>query len=270
MLSYQHVYHAGNRADVLKHAVLCSVLADLTKSKTPIFYVETHAARGHYDLSSKEAQKGAEWPAGVGRLFDLKKPPSPFKPYLEQVSKRNSGEALKFYPGSPAIASSMLRPTDRMSFFELHPQEHAHLSENYGNDPRVQIKKADGYRGALTLAPRSREQMVVLVDPSYETMDDLEALIEWTPRALKRWPTAIILIWLPLFKDGREDEFGAYLADLAPGGISGARWPEEHDSKSALAGTAMICYRVSPTVIDEATRIAEVCETLWAQKVKNS
>jgi Protein involved in catabolism of external DNA len=73
MLSYQHVYHAGNRADVLKHAVLCSVLTDLSSQKTPIFYVETHAARGRYDLSSKEARKGAEFPDGIGRIWDMKR-----------------------------------------------------------------------------------------------------------------------------------------------------------------------------------------------------
>ena len=266
MLSYQHVYHAGNRADVLKHAVLCSVLNDLRTQKSPVFYVETHSARGLYDLSSKEAQKGAEFPDGIGQLWDLKRTPAPLKSYLDTIKSFNPDDSLSNYPGSPAIATSLLRKTDRFAFFELHPQEIKFLQENFDSDDRVQIKKADGYRGALSLAPRGREQMVVLIDPSYETLDDLEALIEWTPKALRRWPNAIILIWLPLFKDGREDEFGAYLADLAPGGISGARWPEDPDSNSALAGTAMISYRVSDKVVSEAAQIAEVCETLWAQE----
>ena len=265
MLSYQHVYHAGNRADVLKHAVLCAVLKDLTAKKRPIFYVETHAARGLYDLTSKEAQKGADYPDGIGQVMDLKNVPAPLKPYLEEVQHQNKPGELRYYPGSPAIASHMLRPTDRMAFFELHPKEIEHLNRNFSADDRVQVKKADGYRGALSLSPRSREQMVVLIDPSYETLGDLEALIEWVPKALRRWQDAIILIWLPLFKDGREDEFGAYLADLAPGGISGARWPDDPDSSSALAGTAMICYRVSDSVVVDAARIAEVCDTLWAQ-----
>lgn len=266
MLSYQHVYHAGNRADVLKHAVLCSVLNDLASQKSPVFYVETHAARGLYDLSSKEAQKGAEFPDGIGQLWSLKRTPAPLKSYLETVKSFNKEEKLSHYPGSPAIATKLLRPTDRVAFFELHPQEITFLEQNFGGDGRVQIKKADGYRGALSLAPRGREQMVVLIDPSYETLDDLEALIDWVPRALRRWQNAIIMIWLPLFKDGREDEFGAYLADLAPGGISGARWPDDPNSKSALAGTAMISYRVSEKAISEAAAIADVCETLWAQQ----
>ncbi|MBI1394146.1 MAG: 23S rRNA (adenine(2030)-N(6))-methyltransferase RlmJ, partial [Alphaproteobacteria bacterium] len=150
-------------------------------------------------------------------------------------------------------------------FFELHPQELTHLESNFKDDPRIQIRKSDGYRGALTLAPRSRERMVVLIDPSYETQDDLEALIEWTPKALRRWPDAVIMIWLPLFRDGREDDFGVYLANLAPGSISGARWPEDPFSSTALAGTAMISYRVSEKVIAEANHIADVCENPWAQ-----
>lgn len=265
MLSYQHIYHAGNRADVLKHAVLCSVLSDLVTQKQSICYVETHAARGKYDFNSPEAQKGAEYPDGIGQVFDLKTMPGPLKKYHGLVQEMNAPGELRHYPGSPVLASRILRPTDRMNFFELHPKEHDALTKNIGNDPRVQIKKADGYRGALSMQPRGRERMVVLVDPSYETLDDLEALIDWTPRALRRWPDAVIMIWLPLFKDGREDEFGAYLADLEAGGISGARWPDDPDSKSALAGTAMISYRVSEKAVSEAASIAEICETLWAQ-----
>lgn len=266
MLSYQHVYHAGNRADVLKHAVLCRVLSELSNQKKPVFYVETHAARGLYDLSSKEAQKGAEFPDGIGQVWNLKKTPPPLKNYLDVVRSFNDTKALNAYPGSPKMAAHLLRPQDRFTFFELHPKEIEFLHENFDDDPRVQIKKADGYRGALSLAPRGREQMVVLIDPSYETIDDLEALMDWTPRALRRWPNAIILIWLPLFKDGREDEFGAYLADLAPGGIAGARWPEDPSSNTALSGTAMISYRIPEHVVDDCNQIADVCQTLWAQK----
>ena len=265
MLSYQHIYHAGNRADVLKHAVLTEILSELSTQKRPVCYVETHAARGLYDLSSPEAQKGAEYPEGIGQLLTQANIPKPMRSYADLVRSFNEGDGFQIYPGSPAIASKLLRPNDRLSFFELHPKEHEALTKNFGGDPRVQIKKADGYRGALSLAPRSRERMVVLIDPSYEALGDLEALIEWVPKALRRWPDAIILIWLPLFKDGREDEFGAYLADLEAGGIAGARWPDDPDSKSALAGTAMISYRISEALVEKSARIAEVCENLWAQ-----
>ena len=55
MLSYQHAYHAGNPADVHKHALLAWMLAYMTAKDKPITYIETHAGRALYDLSSAEA-----------------------------------------------------------------------------------------------------------------------------------------------------------------------------------------------------------------------
>lgn len=265
MLSYQHIYHAGNRADVLKHAVLAQVLSELKTQGRPVFYVETHAGRGLYDLTAPEAQKGAEYPAGIGALMNLKSVPAPLQPYLSAVQSLNKDGELKHYPGSPWLASHFLGTGDRITCFELHPTEHTFVSKTFEGDDRVLIRKADGYRGALTLAPRAKENFAVLVDPSYETLDDLKALIEWVPKALRRWPKAVIMIWLPLFKDGREDEFGAFLAELESGAIAGARWPDDPSSTTALAGTAMISYRVSDTVVDAGHRIAEILENLWAQ-----
>ena len=60
MLSYQHIYHAGNAADLHKHALLAWMLDYLTAKDKPLSYVETHAGRGLYDLSSDEARKTAE------------------------------------------------------------------------------------------------------------------------------------------------------------------------------------------------------------------
>ena len=46
MLSYQHIYHAGNLADVQKHALLAYILDYLTQKDKPLSYIETHAGRG--------------------------------------------------------------------------------------------------------------------------------------------------------------------------------------------------------------------------------
>ena len=59
MLSYQHIFHAGNLADVQKHATLAWVLAYLTVKDKPISYIETHSGRALYDLASDAAQKRA-------------------------------------------------------------------------------------------------------------------------------------------------------------------------------------------------------------------
>ena len=259
MLSYQHGFHAGNRADVLKHAILEAILSGVKKSGKKTLYVETHSGRGLYDLTGKQAQKTGEATDGVLALLDGK-PPKPLKPWMEIVSKAGP----KAYPGSPALAAKCLGPTDRMVLFEKHPQEYDALHNALGHDERIQIKRSDGYGGALKLAPRSGEQMVVLIDPSYETMRDMDALAEWAPRALRRWPNAMIIIWLPLFRDEREMEFGAYLSELTEGTIAGARWPTNPMDETALEGTAMVAYRVPAPIGDKMTSIASSLQSYWA------
>ena len=263
MLSYQHGFHAGNRADVLKHAVQTDLLQGLRKTPGPIFYVETHSGRGAYDFASEQAKKLQEHKLGVEALLSGK-PPKALKPYADFIRGIRKSETGKFYPGSPRIAGHLLGDGDRLVLFEKHPAEFEALQLAMGEDPRVQIKKTDGYSGALRLAPRSRERLVVMVDPSYETERDLEQIVEWTPRALRRWPDAVIVIWLPLFKDAREEDFGAYLADLEQGVIAGARWPVSPDGRSSLEGSAMIVYRVDEALGHRLTGIGDACRQVWS------
>ena len=77
MLSYQHIFHAGNLADVQKHALLAWMLAYLTRKDKPLSYMETHAGRGLYDLASEEAVKTGEAASGieaVGEWFGARSP----------------------------------------------------------------------------------------------------------------------------------------------------------------------------------------------------
>lgn len=259
MLSYQHGFHAGNRADVLKHAVLDEVLRHVAESGTPALHVETHSGRGVYDLSGAQATKTGEAKDGVLDLLERTDLPAPLTPWLTHV--RACGPSV--YPGSPKLAADRLGDTGRLVLFELHPTEHASLAETFAGDRRVQVKKADGYAGALKLAPRRGETMIVFSDPSYETLADMEALADWTPRALARWPDAYVLVWLPLFKDEREAEFGAFLSSLEDGIVAGARWPAEEAKDTALAGSALIAYRVPKSVRQAATAIGSALDTLW-------
>ena len=67
MLSYQHIYHAGNLADVHKHALLCWMLDYLTQKDKPLSYIETHAGRGLDHLDADEALKTGEAEQGITR-----------------------------------------------------------------------------------------------------------------------------------------------------------------------------------------------------------
>jgi 23S rRNA (adenine2030-N6)-methyltransferase len=260
MLSYQHGFHAGNRADVLKHAVLHAILSAVTKETPSALYVETHSGRGRYDLNGAQATKGGEAEDGVLSLLN-DGAPKPLRPWLDIVRERGTAD----YPGSPALAQGLLPATSRMIFFEKHPTEHKELVKAMGNDDRLQVKHADGYSGALKLTPRSGEKMVCFVDPSYETSRDIDALALWTPRALKRWPKGIVILWLPLFKDGREMEFGEYLTTLDDCFVAGARWPVDPLDEGALEGSAIVAYGAPAASRAASLAIASALQSWWAR-----
>lgn len=259
MLSYQHGYHAGNQADVLKHAVLHAVLQAEAETDTPLLYVETHAARGRYDLTGKKSQKTGEAALGVLAMPNASNAPRALKPWLEHVQKHGP----KAYPGSPLLAAQLLGKQARFALFEKHPTEFEALNSALGKDDRAQIRKADGYSGALRLQPRRGERMLVVLDPSYETPADMDALANWVPRAMRKWPKAHFLIWLPLFADGREDEFGAYLSELDEGFVAGSRWDRHSSDPSALEGSAMIGLRIGGSGAKRAFAIAAELDKLW-------
>src|SRR5262249_21357013 len=75
-MNYRHAFHAGNIADVFKHAVLVLLLEHRLQKDTAFCYIDTHAGIGRYDLTSEAAQKTGEFNAGIGRLLAAEPPPS--------------------------------------------------------------------------------------------------------------------------------------------------------------------------------------------------
>src|SRR3954454_20511324 len=67
-MNYRHAYHAGNFADVFKHALLARMLDYLKRKEGGFRYIDTHAGPGHYDLSGSEATRTGEWRDGIDRL----------------------------------------------------------------------------------------------------------------------------------------------------------------------------------------------------------
>jgi hypothetical protein len=102
MLSYQHHFHAGNLADVQKHALLAWCLAYLTQKDKPLTYIETHAGRGLYDLASEYALKTGEAALGIERAEDWFPKDHPYRQRLNEVRASYGPTA---YPGSPLIAA---------------------------------------------------------------------------------------------------------------------------------------------------------------------
>jgi 23S rRNA (adenine2030-N6)-methyltransferase len=194
MLSYQHLYHAGNAADVHKHAALAVALEYLTRKDKPLSYIETHAGRGLYDLNAPEAVKTGEAAQGIARLQD-QFPKG--HAYLKALSAHSDG----LYPGSPAIARAMLRPQDSLHLAELHPQEYAALRENL-RGPNVHIYQQDGLALAQSLCPPTPRRGLMLVDPSYEIKADYAQIPKWLTALTKKWNVGVVMIWYPILTSG--------------------------------------------------------------------
>jgi 23S rRNA (adenine2030-N6)-methyltransferase len=212
MLSYQHSFHAGNMADVHKHALLAVMLDYLTRKDKPLSYIETHAGRGLYRLDAAEALKTGEAAVGIGRLATAFSAEHPYARCLAAIRARYGATA---YPGSPLIAADMLRPGDVMHLAELHPREHEALKEvmaPFG----AHVLRRDGLAAALLLCPPTPRRGLVLIDPSWEVKDDYATIPKTIAKLRAKWNVGIIALWYPLLLGGAHGPMLDALSALDP------------------------------------------------------
>lgn len=215
MLSYQHAYHAGGAADLHKHAALAVLLRLLTVKARGISYLESHAGRALYDLAGVEALKTREAAAGIGRL-DQGSLPDPLAGAVAAVRAAHGPTA---YPGSPAIAATMLRAQDRLTLCERHPAEHAALKAAMaglarGDGPSVAIHARNGHEGLLALSPPKLRRGLALIDPSYEVKTEYAEVVATARALLSRWAEAVLMVWYPILPDGRHGAMADTLGRL--------------------------------------------------------
>lgn len=194
-MNYRHVFHAGNHADVFKHAALTLILQHLAAKPQPFAVVDTHAGVGAYDLTSEGARRTREFEAGVGLVFG--RPLAAAPAYAELLAAMNP-DGLAAYPGSPEIARRVLREGDRLALCELHPDDAASLKARYRGDPRVQVHRRDGYEAAVALVPPPERRGLVLIDPPYEAPDETARVAKALTAAVRKWPTGIFCAWYPV------------------------------------------------------------------------
>jgi 23S rRNA (adenine2030-N6)-methyltransferase len=213
-MNYRHAYHAGNFADVVKHAAL-SRLVEYLKLKDKAFRViDTHAGIGLYDLSSEEAQKTGEWLNGIGRLLEAKISPDAqalLAPYLEAVKSDNPEGSVEIYPGSPLIVRRLMRPQDRLSAIELHPQDFRRLKNLFAGDFQVRTIELDGWLALGAHLPPKEKRGLVLVDPPFEQEGEFDRLVDGLLRAHRRWPGGIYALWYPIKDRAAVSQFRAGL-----------------------------------------------------------
>lgn len=218
-MNYRHVYHAGNFADVVKHAVLARLVEYLKRKDKAFRVVDTHAGIGLYDLSSEEAQKTGEWHDGIGRLVDAPLPADAaalLAPYLDAVRAVNADGGMEKYPGSPLIARHLLRKQDRLSAIELHAEDSQSLASLFEGDFQVRVTQLDGWLALGAHLPPKEKRGLVLVDPPFEIAGEFDRLVEGLKKAHRRWPGGIFALWYPV-KDRKA--VAAFRDDLAGAGI---------------------------------------------------
>jgi 23S rRNA (adenine2030-N6)-methyltransferase len=200
-MNYRHGFHAGNFADVFKHAILARILAYMLRKEAPLRFIDTHAGAGRYDLAGAEARRSPEWREGVARLLKAKPPPriaELLAPYLSAIGALGKDGAPLLYPGSPAIAQAMLRDGDRIALCEAHEEERQKLIAALGHDHRLSIVATDGYVALNAYVPPKERRGLVLIDPAYEETDEATRVAEALGRALAKWPSGVYALWRPI------------------------------------------------------------------------
>ena len=206
-MNYRHAFHAGSFSDVLKHAVLARILVHLMHKEAPFRFIDTHAGAGRYDLSGDEARRSPEWREGIARVL-MARPPAPvgelLRPYLQAVGPHDAEGRPVAYPGSPAIAQTLMRAQDRIALCEASPDEREALIAALGRDRRLSIVSTDGYVALNAYLPPKERRGVILIDPPFEAPGEAGGIVHALERALRKWPTGAYVAWRPI-RDARDD-----------------------------------------------------------------
>ncbi|ARB91668.1 23S rRNA (adenine(2030)-N(6))-methyltransferase RlmJ [Legionella longbeachae] len=215
MLSYQHGYHAGNFADVIKHLTLTRLLCYLTLKDKPLFYLETHSGAGLYDLKNKQAEKTKEYQHGIQLLWSHEQSLNPlFKDYLNIINQLNPAKTLRYYPGSPYLATNLLRMQDRMYFCELHPREFEVLTQLPRFNKKVHFSRSDGVLALKALLPPPEKRGLIFIDPSFEIKEEYKEIPIALKQAYSRFSTGVYCLWYPLVDKKLTDRLNRGMKDI--------------------------------------------------------
>lgn len=271
-MNYRHIYHAGNFADVLKHAVLALLVAYMQKKDKAFRVLDTHAGIGLYDLSAEEAQKTGEWRNGIGKVMAAEFPPAVaalLKPYLDAVRELNPNfdvdGALKFYPGSPKLSRMLFRPQDRLAAMELHPDDFHRLSRLFEGDFQTRITELDGWLALGAHLPPKEKRGIVLVDPPFELEGEYERLAKGLATAYRRFSGGTYCLWYPLKKGAPIKAFHEQLQALGIPKMLCAELTVQSDRETTgLNGSGLIVVNPPFTLKEELHQMLPVLKEAMA------
>jgi 23S rRNA (adenine2030-N6)-methyltransferase len=199
-MNYRHAFHAGNFADVMKHALLARVLVRLNAKSAPYRVIDTHAGAGLYDLAGEAAMRTGEWREGVARVAGAQAPEAVaglLKPWLD-VATPMLNEERPAYPGSPLIALRLSRTQDRLTFIEKHPEEVRRLKAALAGERRARVLELDGWTGLSAQVPPPERRGLVLIDPPFEQPGEFPRMTQALAAAHRKWPTGVYILWHPI------------------------------------------------------------------------
>jgi 23S rRNA (adenine2030-N6)-methyltransferase len=233
----------------------------LTRKDKPLSYMETHAGRGLYQLAAPEAVKTGEAAAGIdlilsrGLLTDA-------PPYLAALARVRAAHGDRAYPGSPLLAAECLRPQDKITLAELHPQENAAL-EYAMSVTNARVLKQDGFAMAQALTPPDPRRGVLLIDPSYEVKADYDAIPKAIAKLHRKWNVGVIALWYPILTSGAHGPMLQALEALnLPKTLRHeVKFPPARDGHRMI-GSGMFIVNAPYGLEDEAARLTKLFKAL--------
>ena len=270
-MNYRHSFHAGNFADVLKHVILARILVYLSRKESAFRFIDTHAGAGRYNLMSDEAKRSPEWRDGIAHVL-TGLPPAPvaelLSPYLQAVGPYDIEGRPLSYPGSPAIAQSLMRPHDRIALSEANPHEREALIAALGRDQRLSIVGTDGYVALNAYLPPKERRGIALLDPPFEAADEADTVARALERALRKWPNGVYVAWRPIRDAHADAHFLNSVAALRTPNIlrlelDVGAGPIGPHGQAPLARAGLLIVNPPHTLIDEArTLVPWLAQTL--------
>lgn len=262
-MNYRHIYHAGNCADVVKHSLMILLLETLQKKEKGFTYIDTHAGKGEYDLSSVESNKTEEYKQGVFQVKGHSQHPVLLK-YSSIIDQFNGGANMLWYPGSPCMAEAMLRPQDQMLLNELHSNESQELKALFARDKRVAVHHRDAYEFLPAVLPPNLRRGLVLIDPPFEKKDELLQIQHVLDRAFEKWPQGIYMIWLPL-KEASLQNFYEHLRQYPCERKFSLEitWEAPIEKTNALQGSAFVILNLPWQLEEEIASLMKELTQLW-------
>lgn len=255
-MNYQHHFHAGNHADVLKHLVLLQLIEQMQQKPAGFLLLETHAGAGLYDLQAAEARRSDEASGGIGRLVQATQAtdtvPHLIASYLKQVEQFSPIRHLGHYPGSPLLAASVLRPQDRYIGVELVPKVARELSRHLAQRPmqapciparRVIARDGEGLAALKADLPPPERRGLILIDPPYEQTSERDDILAALQEGLKRFETGVYALWYPIKQRPYLDRWLKRIAKSAPRPvltIENSIFPDESGNRLTGSGLLII------------------------------